>query len=259
MTRLIKLSLVIIVITAFMASGIVNSAGIDLKRLLLFYPCDETGGDTLKDASGNGWHATAPGAKWEKGVFNNAVRLTKVNSEVKGDIISSTAKTGEISIMCWFKMYAHSTYNGLVSIANSSCDASCCYRLMVNPGKNPFWNAGHHVDKSLANFTFDLNKWYHYALVANGNEDLIFVDGKLIGKQAEGFKLPELVPVTVYVGTGESPSAWRIEDSAIDEVMIWDKALTENEINEVMKGSKVFMAVSAMGKLTTTWAKMKVE
>lgn len=257
--KLLKLSLTIAVIMIFMASGIVSAAKIDLKRLLLFYPCDETGGDTLKDASGNGWHGTAPGAKWEKGVFGNAVRLTKVCSEVKGEIINSTAKTGEISVMCWFKMYAHSTYNGLVSIANPSCDASCCYRLMVNPGKNPFWNAGRHSDKSLANFTFELNKWYHYALVTDGKDDYIYVDGKLIGKVAEGIKLPELVPVTVYVGTGESPSAWKVEDSAIDEVMIWDKALTEEEMKEVILGSKILMAVSATGKLTSTWAKIKVE
>lgn len=257
MRRLIKSFIIFVVVMAFMISGIAGAARLDLKRLLVFYPCDETSGDTLNDASGNGWHASAPGAKWEKGVFGNAVRLTKVNSEVKGDIISSTAKTGEISIMCWFYMYAHSTYNGLVSIANPSCDASCCYRLMVSPGKNPFWNAGRHSDKSLNNFTFDLKRWYHYALVTDGKDGKIFVDGKFIGSQAEGIKLPELVPVTVYVGTGENPGAWRVEDCAIDEVMIWDKALTEDEMSEIIKGSKVFMAVQAQGKLATAWGELK--
>lgn len=233
------------------------AAKIDLSRLLVFYPCDETSGEILKDASGHGWDASAPGAKWEKGVFGNALRLQKSNTEVKGDIISSTAKTGEISIMCWFNMSAHSTYNGLVSISNPSCDASCCYRLMVNPAKQPFWNAGHHADKSLANFTFDLKRWYHYAMVVDKKSTKIYVDGKFIGEVVENFPPPKFDEVTLYVGTGEKPGTWTVEDMAFDEVMVWDKVFDENEMKIIMEGSKVFTAIKSQGKLATTWGELK--
>ncbi len=154
-------------------------------------------------------------------------------------------------------MTTHSTYNGLVSMSNPACDASCCYRIMVNPGKNPFWNAGHHVDNSLADFAFSLDTWYHYVLVADGVTDKIYVDGAFIGEVEENFPLPEFSEVTVYLGTGESPSAWLVEDSAIDDIMIWDKALTEDEVNTIMGGS--ITAVAPSGKLATTWAGMKSE
>jgi len=236
MKTLIRISLVSFILMAFLVSVAV-AAKLDLERLLVLYRCDEGSGEVLEDASGNGWDAEVPNAEWEDGVFDKAVRLQKTNSEVKGNIIGSTAETGEISMMCWVNMTAHTTHNGLVSMANPACDASCCYRLMINPGRNPFWNAGHHSDQSLASFTFELDTWYHYALTADGKINKIYVDGELLGELPDAFELPDFDEVTLFVGTGESPGAWQVEDLAIDEVMIWDKALDEDEIGTVMAGS----------------------
>jgi hypothetical protein len=109
----------------------------------------------------------------------------------------------------------------------------------------------------LADFAFSLDKWYHYVLVADGVTDKIYVDGALIGEVEENFPLPKFSEVTVYLGTGESPSAWRVEDSALDDIMVWDKALTEDEVNTIMGGG--ITAVAPGGKLATTWAGMKSE
>ena len=258
MKTLIIISLVSLILMAFLIST-AGAAKLDLGRLLVLYPCDEGSGEVLEDASGNGWDGTIPNAEWEDGVFDKAVRMQKTNSEVIGNIIGSTAETGEISMMCWVNMAAHTNYNGLVSMANPGCDASCCYRLMINPGRNPFWNAGHHSDQSLASFTFELDTWYHYALTADGEINEIYIDGELIGELPDAFELPDLDEVTLFVGTGETPAAWQVEDLAIDEVMIWDKALDEDEIRAVMEGSKILMAVDANGKLAATWGVLKAD
>jgi len=258
MKLLMKVSLVSLIMMAFLIST-AGAQKIDLKGLLLYYPCDESGGNTLKDASGRGFDADIKGAKWEKGVFGNAVRIQKTNSVVQGDIISSVGKTGKISIGCWVNMAQHTTYNGLISV--EAPEGDCCeFRLMIDPAKSPFWNAGHHVDKNLDGvFTFELDKWYNYYMVADGDTTKIYVDGKFVGEQAEGFDLPEFKSVTIYVGTGESPGTWQVEDAAIDEVMIWDKALTENDIKVLMQGPKIYMAVDLRDKLATTWAGLKTK
>lgn len=259
--KLLKTSVIVMFIMAFLIST-AGAATLDLSRLLLFYPCDENGGDVLKDASGNGWDADLPGGKWEKGVFGNAVRLKGTNSEVQGDILSSVGKTGEISMMCWVNLAAHTTYNGIISVeAPNEGDPVCCeFRIMVDPARSPFWNAGHHVDQNLDGiFTFELDTWYHYAMVANGEAAQIYIDGEMVGEKPEAFDLPELHDVFIYVGTGEKPGTWTAEDLALDEVMIWDKALDEDEIKLAMEGSKIFMSVDAIGKLATTWAGLKAE
>ncbi len=256
--KMLKFSLIIVVIAAFMASGVVMSAGIDAKRLLLYWSCNDGNGETLKDDSGRGFDGTLKGNfVWVKGQVGGAVQLKGGYGEVKGNIIESTAKTGEITLACWFMMNDHASYDGIISIASPLCDASCCYRLMVNPGNNPFWNAGHHVDKSLPNFSFEKNKWYHYALTSDSKSGKIYVDGKFIGEAVENFKLPEFPDVTVYIGRGESSGVHPTEDATIDEVTIWDKALGENEFQFIMKPN--FLAVLGLGKITTKWAELKVK
>ena len=255
--KLLKTSVIVMFMIAFLIST-AGAVELDLSRLLVLYLCDESDGETLMDSSGNGWDADVPNADWEEGVFGNAIRLQGTNSEVQGDIISSVGETGEISIMCWLNMAAHSNYNGIISI--EAPEAGCCeFRLMVNPAKNPFWDAGRHADKNLANFTFELDTWYHYAMVANGDVTKIYIDGEFIGEQVEAFDLPEFKEVTLWVGTGEAPGTWQIEDSAIDEVMIWDKALDEDEMQTIIEGYKVFSPVEAMGKLSATWGELKAD
>ena len=61
------------------------------------------------------------------------------------------------------------------------------------------------------------------------------------------------------MGTGESPGTWIAEDCAFDEVMVWNKALDEDEIKVVMEGYEVFAAVDANGKLASTWGGLKAE
>lgn len=257
MRRMVLFFSVLIVLASLISLTASSASRLDLNRLLVAYLCDEGSGDVLKDSSGNGWDATVPNAKWVDGVFGKAIRLQRTCSQVKGNIIDSTVKTGEISIMCWFNMANHSTYNGLVSIASPKCDASCCYRLMVNPSKNPFWNAGQHSDKQLAKPSFELNRWYHYAMVCNGAVTKIYVDGEFVGEVAENFKLPDLGEVNLYVGTGEKPGTWTVEDCTIDEVLIWDKALDDEEIELVTKGFKVFSVVNSKDKIATTWGYVK--
>jgi len=230
------------------------SAALDLSRLLLHWPCDEGKGDTLEDASGNGFDAEiAGGHKWEEGKFGGAVSLQNTSAAVVGDVVSSTAKTGEITMACWIFLRTHAAYSGALSIANPTCGASCCYRMLINPGFNPFWNGGEHNDKSLANFTFELDTWYHYVMVVDG-DDKIYVDGELIGEQG-GIEPPEFDEVTVYLGAGEGAGTHTIEDGIFDEAMIWDVALDEDQIKEIMEGS--YLAVQPFGKLAFTWAKLK--
>ena len=129
---------------------------------------------------------------------------------------------------------------------------------MVNPAFNPFWDAGHHADKSLANFTFELKEWYHYVLVADGKDGKIYVNGEFIGEQPENFKWPKFKEAAIYIGAGENPNLHKVEDAIIDEVVIYAKALTEDEVQESMDLSVPgVLAVEARDKLAVTWGDLK--
>lgn len=129
---------------------------------------------------------------------------------------------------------------------------------MVDPNFLPFWDAAHHADKKLENFKFELKKWYHYVLVADGVDGKIYVNGEFIGSQPENFEFPKFKEASIYIGAGENPNAHKVEDGIIDEVVIYSKALTEDEVKASMElGVAGALAVEAKNKLAVTWGQLK--
>ena len=173
------------------------------------------------------------------------------------DFIVPIGENGEITMEAWFYINSHNAHSGIISI--ETVDGGCCeFRTMVSPNSNPFWDAGHHADKSLGNYTFKAKTWYHYVLVADGKDGKVYVNGEFIGSQPENFTFPKFEKAAIYIGAGENPNVHKLEDGIIDEVVIYSKALTEAEVKASMTlGVEGVLAVEADNKLTTTWGNIK--
>lgn len=227
--------------------------------ILVYFPFDELKGKTLEDKSGHGFDAELVGKGGiVNGKFGKALQLTGgIAQVVNKNVIESVGDTGQITIEHWIFLNQHAGWDGIVSI--EAPEGDCCeFRTMVDPEFNPFWNMGHHDDKDLPNFVFKLKQWYHYVLTGDGKGGKVYVDGKLIGAQPENFKLPKFKTVTIYIGAGENPGVHNVEDGIIDEVVIYNIALSEKEINENMnKGIPGVLAVEPQDKLAVTWGRMK--
>ena len=242
-----------------------NRSKIALSKLISLISVSNdkfTGKGKVNDDSGHGHHAelVGKGESFNDGPFKKAIRLNGgiVQMSPARDVISSVSKTGQITMEAWFFLNQHSSYDGIISLEAVDGGGCCEFRTMVDPNFNPFWDAGHHADKKLANFKFELKKWYHYVLVADGKDGKIYVDGKFIGAQPENFKLPTFKQTLVYIGAGENPNVHRVEDAIIDEVVVYNKALDEKEINASMKLSVPgVLAVESTGKLAVTWGDIK--
>ena len=232
---------------------------IEEKDILVYYSFDKLSGNKVIDDSENGNDAELVGkGSLVAGAFNNGIRLNGgVVQMEQNDFIVPIGEIGEITMEAWFYLSQHASYDGIISIEAAA--AGCCeFRTMVNPTLNPFWDAGHHVDKSLANFTFELKEWYHYVMVADGKDGKIYVNGKFIGAQPENFKWPEFKEAAIYIGAGENPGLHKVEDAIIDEVVIYAKALTQEEVEASMEMSLPgVLAVEARDKLAVTWGALK--
>lgn len=110
-----------------------------------------------------------------------------------------------------------------------------------------------------------LNKWFHATQTCDGKVMEVYINGEIadIVDQPAHAEVsgPYLVfegqPVEIAVGRStEDPVMeacyW---DGLIDEVAIWNRALSEDEINQLMKGLP--LEVLPAGKLSTTWAQIK--
>ncbi|MBC8230180.1 LamG domain-containing protein [bacterium] len=231
-----------------------------LEGLLLLLLFEEGQGDVTKDISGNGYQGNiSVGAKWTKGKFGNALEFNGKDGDVQvpGGVISSLPKS-QISWGCWFYLTGHDAADGLVTMTGvvAPIAGQCCqYYLLVSTGLHPYYNVGEHNDKEINDFTFELKKWYHFAITYDGKVVKIYVDGKVIGEENKSIKLPEF-ETPVLIGTGEAPKVHPTQ-GIIDEVFIFDRALSEQEIKDIMQGFEKLLAVELSFKLPTAWGKIK--
>ena len=111
----------------------------------------------------------------------------------------------------------------------------------------------------MVNSPISADTWYHVTGTWKAATDTLglYLDGALQS-------LPGTVPAspgterTLDIGRRSDGSADTYFDGIIDEFAIFDIALTEEEIEILMtEGLKNVAAVSARGKLTTTWGRIK--
>ena len=247
-------------ISAMLIFAVSFSYAVKENDIVVYYSFDKLNGKTFTDDSGNGNDAELTGSgKLVDGQFGKAIHLNGgvVQLSPADDFIVLISEKGQITMEAWFYLNQHSEYDGIVSI--EVVDGECCeFRMMVNPNFNPYWDAAHHEDRKLTDFTFKLEKWYHYVLVADGKDGKIYVNGEFVGSQPEDFTFPEFKEASIYIGAGEGPTTHPVEDAIIDEVVIYSKALTEDEVKASMNlGVAGVLAVEAKNKLTVTWGQLK--
>ena len=103
---------------------------------------------------------------------------------------------------------------------------------------------------------YDMNKWYHLVGTYDGKEMKIYVNGKLentTNAQSGEINYPDRIFYTIgaYKDDNEDFS----HKGLIDEVRIYDRALTEKEISNNLHAEG--LAVEPGGKLSLTWGQIK--
>ena len=96
------------------------------------------------------------------------------------------------------------------------------------------------------------NKWHHIAATYDKKEQKLYKDGKLVAsKPNTGEMNVNANPVIIGASGGKS----RYFNGRIDDVRIYNNALSEDEVRENME---VRTAVNPQHKLALTWGRMKV-
>ena len=98
-------------------------------------------------------------------------------------------------------------------------------------------------------------KWHHLAVTYDMKSLRTYVDG-VVEIEKESSKKPDTVDGSLYFGTDKwEPNILR---GLMDDVSLFNVGLTGDEIQTIMeKGLEGASAVSNVGKLTTTWSKLK--
>lgn len=214
--------------------------------LLIYLPMDESKGDMVIDASGNGHDGKIAGnAKLVEGKYGSGMELTAAGDEIQitddGKLDGMKAMTVEI----WVKQDSHQA-TGIIQKGANWPDMS--YLLQPWSDQQIYFGVKDTTSRAITKpGDYPLSKWYHLAGTYDGKILKIYIDG--VEKASAN------APVDTIPDTDNPLQVGNRLIGVIDDFVMYTRVLTEDEIRKDMSG--VLMPVERKGKLTATWAFIK--
>lgn len=225
--------------------------------LIVYLPFDEGNGDVAKDLSGNKHDGKIDKPEWVKGKFEKALKFKGANS---GTFVTveSTPKlnVNTMTFMAWVNA---DTWDGTRQIVGKSVHGGCGGRVQYGVfSEGGVFKVRFATDPASADISTAHPKtkdWLHVAVTNDGKVGKIFFDGK---EAVQG-------KVSGKLTANEDP--WRVGQDCqrenyifagiIDDVRLWNRALSEKEINTYKEKGAEVLAVNPQGKLPMAWGQIK--
>jgi len=244
-----KLSLFIVF---FVITSIANALNINDEELLLFFPCNEEG-DVVKDWSIHGNDGEIVGTvNWTDGKYGMALQFEE-QGEVKAPHIPLNDKS--FTVCLWTKpaLSGGSEQCVFSQTQVNAQNTSLHYRIYTN-GTIRMGFYSNDLDAPAAAVK---DQWIHitFWLDVDAKKRRIYINGEQVAEDAgkAGIEYKGTSGDTIVGSWGNTGQKY---NGLIDEVQVWDRALTEDEIKESM-GDITVLSVDASDKLATTWSRLK--
>ena len=250
-----------------------TDAKLDESTIAGMWTFEDGQGETVTDESGNGSDGTFVGdLNWVDGKFGGGLEFngtdTWVKIGTKGDADSLAAldfnQSEGFSIHAW--VYSAVTPTGKCIVWKGlGCSTWSQYLLGTGAHENGVGsaNAAFHIRAGNGGARQEVlgdplpeKEWVHVVGVWDSEELHIYVNGDL-QNSANAAGPPWASLEEVYLGADPGCNKRCQWNGIMDEVVIFNVALSESEVKSLGSGIEGALAVDAAGKTTTTWGSIK--
>lgn len=211
---------------------------------------DEGKGGVAGDTSGNGNDGTINGAKWAEGKFGGALEF-EPPQVVTVEHSDSLAFKEQLTLATWVYMND--------GVSDTAIRRNGAYLLEVQsptervPGGYVFgiWAGGGFTGGVWGTTVIDFEKWTHIVGLYDSKEMRIYVNGTLEATTKQNGDIDNVGELLFGTFGGEKFLG------RLDEVVCFNRAITEDEIAELMQGVETVLPVSPERMLTTMWGQLK--
>jgi parallel beta-helix repeat protein len=197
--------------------------------LISYWKLDDESGATAEDSAGNN-DGNVVNATWTTGKLEGALDF-----DGNGDYVSlpsiATLEGNSVTIAAWIKgedFGTSSTYNPILTQYDSNDDGYYLYTYGDKPSLYLALNGGDLIEATSPD-SINTGQWYHIVGTNDGTTLKIYVNGDLKNTETStGFSG---VDYDAYIGYDDLYSS--CFDGIIDDVIVYDEALTGFEIEQI--------------------------
>lgn len=207
-----------------------------------YWSFDEGSGNIAYDSIGIN-DGILHGAYWEKGISGNAVKLDGYDDYIELANNYDLKVTLPLSISIWIKFDSFNDYHNVIFVNDKwryskSYNGICLtYNSRDNVISINYGDGGTGAEDSrrtyLCDYNFKANYWYHIvAIIKDYNNMDIYIDGDVLNGDFDGWGgTLSYSSSNGYIGQNGYDGYF--VDGIVDEVKLYEKALTKNEVNSL--------------------------
>jgi hypothetical protein len=206
----------------------------EYSPLIAHWTLDETEGDIAHDSAGENHGVLYGEPVWQPAgrLIDGALKLDGIGDYIRTDFVLNPAN-GAFSVFAWIK----SDSPGGVVISQADGTGSGETWLGVDPrlltGLVPP-PAGRFVTQPLVSDSVVTDgQWYHVGFVWDGSYRGLYVDGIEVAKDTTAQNPLKSADGGMYIGAGKNPDRGNFFAGLIDDVRIYNTALTAEEIGQL--------------------------
>jgi len=244
--------LIMTVIVAILLTANVVQAQVATEGLISYWSFDEDTitGNTVEDVFGNNDGTLVGEPKISNdGKINEAIELDGTDDYISIDDPQDIPSGNDTyAIEAWF--FANTTgAKGIMGWGNwGNSNQVNAIRLMNHGFRHYWW--GNDLDQATATIT---GAWHHIIAQFDGTTRALWFDGELINSDNPAGHNAQIADVNI----GTTNNRTEHFDGLIDEVRLYNRGLTEAEIQQNYQATEFGAAVNLADKVASTWGKIK--
>ena len=239
--------------------------------LVVYFTFDNIKDKRVIDESGNGLDAKViENTKFVDGKYGKAVHITRETEDCLNVPTADELEIDDaITMMAW--VY-HEDWTGQSSQwfdkGAYSEDFNSAYGMTVyneNDAGGGEWLdndsaivlilGGEFQVRIMIKNSMEDKTWHHIVGICEDKSVKIYLDGEILVETETPFDFSGINDQDLRIGCAKGKPEYAFEDGYIDEVAIWSRALSEDEIRTAMRGP--LFPVSSKDKVATTWGYIK--
>jgi len=220
----------LVLMSGFLLTGAASAINLGDPDLIGYWPFDEGSGKTTADRSLNGYDGTLNGgATWTDGLYGGALQFDRSDSYV-GTGQSFLNDLEGFTLAGWVSGSNTSSYAGLFG-QNDLIE----FGFTSENGGLGVWMSGNQWQFIGADYDFTYPSWHHVALTGDSSRVVIYIDGEEAAAD-EGGMVSGRSGFTFNIGGYVFNENADSLVGEIDDVFVFGRALTQQEIQALMPG-----------------------
>lgn len=249
--KLITIALLMVVTTVVWYTNITEAQPYATEGLISFWTFDKDTikGDTVEDVWGENDGTIHGDPPISDGRINEAIEYSAgvfVSIDDPKDIPSGD---DTYAIEAWFFANTAAGAKGIMGWGTWGAGNQVNALRLMNHGFRHYW-WGNDLDWATDNIT---GEWHHIIAQFDGTTRSLWFDGEEITSDKPAGHNCQIADVNIGVTNNRT----EFFDGIIDEVRLYDRGLTEDEILKNYKAESNASAVNPARKLSTCWGKLK--